>query len=179
MYATGADMLARYDARTLGDLVSDDNVQVAASVLPSNVNLIAALTDASASVTAALFASNRYTPAQLATLSGIALSQLKRLTCDLALIYMKRRRCKFDPTNDGDLLKETNEAIKKLRDGDDYLMLSTTQEAEASTLILVRPNPCDPNRPLTVKEQTWGNYYPVNRSRWGYGRNIDNGYGGG
>jgi phage gp36-like protein len=163
MYATGADMLARYDARLLGDLASDVNVPVTPSALPSNINLTSAITDASAAITAAVFSGDRYTPAQLATLSGVALSLMKRLTCDLALIYMKRRRGKFDPEKDGALLKETNEAIKRLRDGDDYLMLSTTQEAEASVLELVIPNPRNPNRPLTAKRQTWGRYYPVDR----------------
>jgi phage gp36-like protein len=117
LYATCSDMAARYDVRLIGDLVSDTGAQVIAADLPTNANLLAALTDASSAVDAALFVGNRYTPAQLASLSDTGASLLRRLVSDLALIYLKRRRGRFDSEKDAALLKEVNDALKALRDG--------------------------------------------------------------
>jgi phage gp36-like protein len=159
-YATGADMLQRYDARLLGDLVSDDGTQVSVANLPTNGNLVALLTDAQAAIDAALFVGNRYTVAQLTTLSTTAQSFLRRLNCDLCLIYLKRRRGVFNSEKDGDLLKECDARIKGLRDGEDLLMQAVDTEAQASTLELDAPTMIPVLRRQTIRNQV-RNYFPV------------------
>lgn len=161
LYATTADFLTRYDARLIADLASDTGTAVQGIVLSTNANVVAAVTDASADIDAALFMGDRYTPAQLESLSDTAASLLRRLASDIALIYMKRRRGKFDPEKDGALLKEITERLNRLRNGENYLMLSTDSEAEASTLLIVRPKRDAANRAVTIKGQT-RNYYPAN-----------------
>jgi phage gp36-like protein len=161
-YAAGTDFVARYDVRLIGDLISDTGTQVPAASVPDNPNLLAALTDASSAIDAAVFVGNRYTPAQMASLSATAAAFLTRLTCDLALVYLKRRRGRFDAEKDAALLKEVNETLDALRKGDDLLLLSTQTEAAASTMELVRPELIRIRRPQTIRYDTQ-NYYPVRR----------------
>lgn len=158
-YATGDDFLKRYDARLIGDLVSDEGTKVPAADLPTNAVLLAALTDASAAIDAAVSVGNRYTPAQMANLSDTAAGFVRRLVCDLALIYIKRRRGRFDADKDAALLKEVNASIDSLRKGDDLLLLADQTQAAASTVELVQPELISITRPNTIRNRT-RNYYP-------------------
>jgi phage gp36-like protein len=160
MYATGDDFVARYDVRLIGDLVSDTGSQVPAGSVPANSNLLAALTDASSAVDAAVFVGNRYTPAQMASLSDTAAAFVRRLACDLTLIYLKRRRGRFDADKDAALLKEVNATLDSLRKGDDLLLVDNQTEAPASTIELVRPELVPVARPCTIRNST-RNYYPI------------------
>ena len=159
-YATPADFLQRYDARLIGDLVSDTGTPVSAGGLPTNAVLQAVLDDASAAVDAAVFVGDRYTPAQMASLSTTAASFVRRLVCDLALLYLKRRRGRFDAEKDSALLKELNETLKSLREGEDYLMLGTQTEAAAATIELVQPHLVAVPALRTIRNRT-RNYYPL------------------
>lgn len=162
-YATGAEFLSRYDVRLIGDLVRDDGAQETATLVPTNPNLTACLDDASAAIDAALVVGSRYTPAQLAgELSVSAAAFLRRLTCDMTLIFLKRRRGRFDPERDGALLKEVNETLQSLRDGNNLLMLEDETEAPASTIDLVTPELIPICRRNTIRART-RNYYPLPR----------------
>lgn len=149
-------MLKRYDARLLGDLVSDNGVAVAADTLPDNPVLLAVLDDASAAVDAAVFVGNRYTPEQMASLSATAAAFVRRLVCDLALIYIKRRRGRFDSDKDAALLKEVNATLDALRRGDDVLVSdqnpSPGPPLEGTEMVTV-------TRPRTLLSPI-RNYYP-------------------
>lgn len=152
-------MLERYDARLLGDLVSDNGVAVAAGALPGHPVLLAVLEDASAAVDAAVFVGNRYTPAQMANLSATAAAFVRRLVCDLALIYIKRRRGRFDSDKDAALLKEVNATLDALRNGDDVLVSDQIDDPgpqlEGTEMVTV-------TRPRTLLNQI-RNYYPDGR----------------
>lgn len=159
MYATADDLLKRYDARLLGDLVSDSGTPVAPNDLPSNPVIDAVLRDACAAVDAAVFVGSRYTPEQMTTLSETAAAFVRRLVCDLALVYIKRRRGRFDSDKDAALLKEINDTLAALRDGQDLLLLAEQSAAPASTMELVRPELISVNAPHTIQRRT-ANYYP-------------------
>ena len=158
-YATGDEFLKRYDVRLIGDLVRDDGTQEPAGSLPANTVLLAVLEDASAAVDAAVFVGNRYTPAQMASLSETAAAFVRRLVCDLALIYLKRRRGRFDQDRDAALLKEVNATLDSLRQGEDLLLLESQSSATASTIELVRPELIPVHAPQTIRKRT-RNYYP-------------------
>lgn len=161
-YATGADMVSRYDVRLLGSLVHDDsNIEPAATV-PNHPNLIQVLSDASADIEAALFVGARYTPAQLAELSASAKTFLSRLCSDQALIYLKRRRGKFDDQADKALQESVDAKLKCLRNGDNVLMAETDTQAQASTVELNAPQVIPVLRRQTTRNQT-RNYYPARR----------------
>src|SRR5690242_5903704 len=91
-YATNPDMLARYDARTVGDLVNDTDIRQTPDQLLTDANLTAALSDACGMVNTAAVVGQRYTPAELAALTGDDLNILKRLVCDIAFVYLANRR---------------------------------------------------------------------------------------
>lgn len=158
-YATNSDFLQRYDARLTGDLVRDDGVQEAASSLPTNEVLQAAIEDASAAIDAAVFVGSRYTPAQMASLSATAASFVRRLACDLALIYLKRRRGRFDQERDGALLTEINATLKGLRDGQDLLLLVGQSQSVGAGVELVNPELIAVSAKQTIRHRT-RNYYP-------------------
>ncbi len=159
-YSTPADMLQRYDARLVGDLVSDNGVQVPAGDLPTNGVLLSVLLDASAAVDAAVYVGNRYTPAQMASLSTTAAAFVRRLVCDLGLVYLKRRRGRFDPERDGALLTEINSTLDALRDGKDLLLMTDTPST-AGTMELVQPQLIRVPARHTIRHRTQ-NYYPEN-----------------
>lgn len=158
-YATGDEFLKRYDVRLIGDLVRDDGTQEPAGSLPANTVLLAVLEDASAAVDAAVFVGNRYTPAQMSSLSETAAAFVRRLVCDLALIYLKRRRGRFDQDRDAALLKEVNATLDSLRQGEDLLLLENQSSAPGSTIEMVRPELIPVHAPQTIRKRT-RNYYP-------------------
>lgn len=158
-YATGHDFLQRYDVRLVGDLVRDDGLQESAGGVPAHPVLLAALADSSAAIDSAVYVGNRYTPAQMAALAPTAQSFLCRLACDLALLYLKRRRGRFDQDRDAALLAETQTTLQSLRDGTDLLLLDGQAHAPASVIQLVSPElvPIVPRQ--TIRHRT-RNYYP-------------------
>ncbi len=162
MYATGEEFLARYDARLVGDLVSDTGVNVQSAA--NNANLLALLEDASGAIDSAVYVGDRYTPLQMANLSDTAAAFCRRLCCDLTLIYLKRRRGRFNKDTDGALQDEVDARLKALRDGEDLLLLQDQTEAPASVVELVRPRLIGVNHATTIRDST-RNYFPFNPDR--------------
>lgn len=91
-YATGADLVQRYDVDILGDLATDDREELDREVVPTHPNILAALLDASGEVDVALLSGGRYTPDQLANLTGNTKNHLVRITCAAAMALMCERR---------------------------------------------------------------------------------------
>lgn len=84
--------MERCDLRDLGDLVSDNEIQVGEVALNNNKKLLAALNDASGEIDAALLVGGRYTPEELKNLTGYAVFHLIRITCDIAIARILGRR---------------------------------------------------------------------------------------
>jgi len=89
---TGADLVARKDARTIADLVSDSGSAVSESAVPNHPKVIVALEDAEGEVVGNLAAFGRYTVDALAALTGSAQSFLKRVIAEIAMINLIVRR---------------------------------------------------------------------------------------
>ena len=161
-YANGTDFLARYDARLIGDLVRDDGTQENPATLPTNTNLLTALSDAYGDIVAAAVVGDRYTVAQLdpANLSPAALSYLIRLNCDIALIMIKRRRGKFDPEKDGAMLKENKEKLAGLKDGLAQMLGIHDANAQASVIGMAQPELIPVEQRNSIRWNT-RNYYPA------------------
>jgi phage gp36-like protein len=108
-YASPADLLARHSIADIGDWASDSGASLTrAQVLAPDPNVIAALLDASGDVEMACSAGQRYSPADLAGLTGATQGSLKRLVCVLAAYYLAARRIP-DPQ-----LKGYETALKQL-----------------------------------------------------------------
>lgn len=96
--------------------MNDFGVRQSPGNLTGDTNLLASLDDASGMVDSAVLVAGRYTPAQLATLTGQDQAFLIRLTCDLAYVLLVERRgtdAKALPQFD-----RAMEELKKLREGD-------------------------------------------------------------
>lgn len=94
-YATAAQMLERYDARTLGDLVSDTGIRVDESALLTDTVLSAALNDGAGDIELALLPGERYSTTDLTTLLASSSNTrfvLIRLNCDRAFFHLYDRR---------------------------------------------------------------------------------------
>jgi hypothetical protein len=95
VYCTNSEFLARYDARRVGDLLSDSGEAIATGDLPSNGVLTELLGDASSLILSAASVANRYTPADLAGFletNHPARRLLIRLVADLAFGLLLKRR---------------------------------------------------------------------------------------
>lgn len=117
-YATVAQLCERYDLRTIGDLASDTNAQVAAIALATDANVLAALDDASGEVVTALLAGGIYTEAQLDALTGKSQFKLIRLVCRIAIVYIHERRSLLSAEELEKYEKINNDALERLRKGE-------------------------------------------------------------
>lgn len=158
-YALNSDFVTRYDMRPVADLLSDTGSPVAPSQVLTNTVLTTILQDASADVDAALFRGNRYTPAQLTDLSATSATLLTRLVCDMAMLYLKRRRGKFNAEADGKWAEAIEAKLESIRNGENYLMLAEQTEAIASTEQLDQPKLVRTQPMKSVFNMT-RNYFP-------------------
>ncbi|MCC7424820.1 MAG: DUF1320 family protein [Planctomycetaceae bacterium] len=156
-YATPAQIIERYDVRDIGQLVADDDTQVAAGDLDDNTVLLAALADASGDIEAALLAGERYTVANLEGLTGNSASKLVRLTCDIAMAYLYGRR----PAHDPDKLKAFEERaakqLERLRKGENVFNLAP--QKEAGRIDHATPSAADISKMQLLRDRCPG-YYP-------------------
>lgn len=164
-YATPAQLLQRYDARTIGDLVSDSGDQVTPTALLSDANLLAQLDDASGEIESALLQAGRYSAGDL---SGLLTSNsntrfvLIRLTCDIAMRLLAERRPWYE-LNDAYQRRVANAdaTLDKLRKGERVFDLEPVKDAglpEANTPSLESVE----NLNLTVDAARRG-FYPARR----------------
>jgi len=107
-YATSADMVNRFDERTLKELVSDDDTPVTS--LSTDTKMTSALDDATGTIKAALFVGRQYDPDDLTNLTGESQAFLKRLCCEIALSYLLRRR----PEKYGKASKEVRDGVEEV-----------------------------------------------------------------
>lgn len=94
-YCSAARFLQRYDARTIGDLVSDDGTRVSSASLLTNTNLAALLKEASGKLEAACVVGERYSPTDLAAIitdGGNMAEFMAGLVADIAISLVYRRR---------------------------------------------------------------------------------------
>lgn len=165
-YATPADMINAFDSRTIGDVVSDTDVQIDESGLATNQKLLAALLKASGEVEAAVIAGGMYTPTELAALTGNGQAFLVDLVCCIAMCKLLRRRAssRMDELQKG-VCGDAAEKLESLRKGDAVFGGSTN--ATDGTL----PETTGPtsatfaNLNMTVDQTK--NYYPRRRLPFG------------
>ncbi len=164
-YADADDMIARFDERTMKQLCSDDNTPVAN--LSGDPKMAAALGDATGSINAALQVGNQYTPSDLASLTSESSDYLKRLTCEIALSYLIRRR----PEKYGSASKEIREnadaILEQFRQGVRVFDLDANLGAGLPTVD--GPSAVDYQRLNLIRDRT-RNTYPHRKSSLPLGR---------
>lgn len=162
-YATPADLITRYDARVVGDLVSDSGIKVNRQDLQDHAVLLAILLDASGEIDAAILQAKRYTAAQLAALTGNSLNHLKRLTCTIAFGLLWERRPWADEDDSGreEAQKRARQALESLRKG---ITIFDVEDAKDAGL----PDSYEPpiqriQSANLIVDQARGHYYPHRR----------------
>lgn len=116
-YATGDEFVTRFDVRTLGDLLSDDDTRVDPIAVPTDDRLLASLDDASAMIDEALAASNKYDRASLEDISTAGSPALIRMTCELALGLLFEGRSQVPSQAQSTIIDKAHERLDKLRMG--------------------------------------------------------------
>lgn len=136
MLATVNDLIDRFDVRELGQLASDSNTQLSSVQLQTSSPVIAALTDASGIVLSALYTAYKYKAADLSALSTESSNLLKRITCDLAFVYLAQRRG-YTYKEKFPLIEDSYELLQKLRNGERVLDVEDNKNAGNTTTAIV------------------------------------------
>lgn len=160
-YATAEDMVARFDESLLRDLCSDGDTPVVD--LAGSAKMVAALATGAGKIEAAVYVSNNYTPAELATLTGNSLALLVDLNCGLAMGTLLRRR----PGRAADdvqkaIIEEANEMLEQIRSGTRLFTLEV--HAESGLPTIGGPTAVDYSRLNMITSRT-RNFYPSVASR--------------
>lgn len=127
-YATNTDMTNRYDVRTLGDLLNDDDTRprLSPSEVLASTKLTALSLQSSGEFEAACVAGNRYLPADIAAIisnAGAAKEFVVGLVCALNVGHLFDRRFNLEMPK---VAVQARETIELLRQGQRIL---PTQEA--------------------------------------------------
>lgn len=128
-YATPADLLKRFDARTLGDLAADDGKRIVPSALLSDANVASALDDASGEIEAALLQGARYSALDLTNLTGNSKQYLARICCEIAFGLLWRRRPWADDQQRLEAIKRADEHLERLRKGERVFDIVAVEQA--------------------------------------------------
>lgn len=138
-YATGANLVERYDIDQVGDLATDDRDELDRALVPTNANVLAALLDASGEIDTALLAGGRYTPAELAALTGNTVNHLIRITCDIAFANLIQRRPDRLNKELADAYRKTASGwLEKLRRGENVFGIQTVIDSGQLDIVTVQ-----------------------------------------
>jgi phage gp36-like protein len=128
-YATPADLISRKDRNDVGQLCGDDKRVVSPVDLTTNQPCLDALADASGDIEAALLVGNRYTVADLTTLTGNSLALLKRICCDIAMSLLLDRRPGWNPAKSKEIRDLANDRLERLRKGENTFNIQASLDA--------------------------------------------------
>lgn len=133
-FATPADMLDRFDARTLRDLCSDTGEP--ATELATNGPMMAALGSASAEILVACSVGNLYSEATLAALEGANRVLLIDMCANLAIAKLAMRRpARADIANGWkQQIEESRQFLDRFRRGERVFSIPETMKASNPTV---------------------------------------------
>jgi phage gp36-like protein len=162
-YATGSDLISRYDVDLIGDLATDDRETLDRDSVADNVKVTTALADASGEVEVAMQAGGRYTVEQLQSLTGNSANHLKQIVCGLAMAALYRRRPEASRREMiEDLTRDARDAIKSLRRGENVFGIVANIEATVPDIVGPSAIDLDNRNDLSVR---MGRYFPSPATR--------------
>lgn len=136
-YCSAAQFLEHYDARPVGDYLSDTTGRLSPDEILTSPKLEALLKKASGLIESALLAGRRYRPDDLLALTGNSATFLVGLTADLTMWLLLNRR----PNRVGPVPTQCQlalETLEQLRGGERILGLES-QVAAGETIDNVTP----------------------------------------
>lgn len=128
-YATPAQLLSRKAYTTIGDLISDDGASLTEAQVAANARVTDALASASGAVEAAVLVAGRYTPADLASLTGNSQAYLIQLTCDIAMAYVYARKPGYSVDDFKAAMELQDVHLDRLRKGENIFNLAAPIDA--------------------------------------------------
>jgi len=162
-YATGSDLIARYDVDLIGDLATDDRETLDRDLVADSGKVATALADASGEVEVAMMAGGRYTTENLQTLAGNSANHLKQIVCGLAMAALYRRRPEAASRElIEDLTRDAREAIRSLRRGENVFGIQANIEATVPELTGPSAVDIENRNDLSAR---MGRYFPSPASR--------------
>lgn len=120
-------LLSRVDARIVGDCLADLGARVTAAECLTHANVQAALDYASGEIEAACLVAGKYTPTDLAALTGMSAAFLQGLCCDLAVWHLLVRR--YPTVQPTEAYKLAQEMLSRLRLGERIFGLQEQADA--------------------------------------------------
>ena len=165
-FASASDLVARYDERIVADLASDSGTPV--SDVTSDIRIDAALEDGAGRILAACLNGQIYSEEDLNGLTGVSLSLLKRINCELAMVFlMGRRPEKFASDEYREAMKSAEEYLELLRKGERLFNVAATLDATVPEID--GPTTSVYNRLNLLPERCTG-FYPHRSTRLPIGR---------
>lgn len=162
-YATGDDLIARYDIDLVGDLATDDRETLLREDVADNARVVTAIEDASGEVEVALTAGRRYSVEQLSALTGNTANHLKQIVCALAVAALHRRRPESAKEEFiQSLTKDAREAVQALRRGENVFGLD--EALNAGVVEATGPSALQIRNRNGITERM-GRYFPATDSR--------------
>lgn len=169
-YVSASDFLKRYDARTIGQLMSDESPAGRTPTVDelTNANTVPGgrlselLKDASGMLEIALLKGGRYTIADLEALTANQAAFIKRVVGDLALGLCYQRR----PATDTPIPTQTQVAMNvldMLANGDRILGLQGAIDASHMTLTTDTPDNVLTRNSMVIEMQ---GYFGTRGNRW-------------
>lgn len=162
-FATPADMLVRYDVRTLGDLCSDGRGRIQEAELASNSILTALLNEATGQVKAAVLRGDRYKVEDLDALTGESKAYLSGLTCRIAFWLLWQRKPYTDEQQRLEAKKGSDESLELLQNGSHVFEIDTAIDAGVPYVETVTRTDISNNWAL-VADQCRPRFFPARRS---------------
>lgn len=162
-FATAADMIARFDSRTLGDLCSDDDHRVSEAGLLTNDKMTVALDSATGKILAATLRAARYSRDDLDTLTGESLALLIDMTCRVALWNLWQRKPYAEDQQRTFSKQNADESLELLRKGDHVFDVAAAIEAGLPNVETISREVIQRDWDLVV-DQARGSFYPRRRS---------------
>lgn len=162
-YATAADLFNFKDWRTVADWCSDTEIRPTRPALSDPTSPVGAivselLLSASGEVESACLVGKRYTPAELASLTGSTKRLLVAIVCSIALYRAAERRNPLTAAKDVPGYAAAKEQLELLRKGEAVFGLIEQMEAGIGPSVtpLVATDGTDPRRTVTQARRYFG-----------------------
>ncbi len=161
-YCSNAQFMILHDYRNVADLLVDDDSRLTQALVLASTNLTKFLSVASGEIESALLACNRYTPTDLAALTGASSDYLQQLTADLAFWRMCSRRWPEADPKDVQGASAALGALERLRKGENIFGLQEIMNAGLAETVNVWAEPppwrvsVEANRFFGFRSGPWG-----------------------
>jgi len=169
-WADATDMVNRFSAATLGDLVTDSGTRVAEGSLAADTKMISALANATGRVKSEILQADRYDITAITDMRNAAHAEydleatewLADVVCRVAFDILWDRKPWSDHYNQQRTAAkdEAKEVLEKIRQGVAILMITTAKDAGKPSAYGVNNN----NRELLWSQVGRGRFYPVERT---------------